>query len=97
MSSLKAFLNQNVKVITSDGRLFLGTLEGFDQTTNVVLSNALERAFYPDEPKRDLELGAFIIRGDNVVCLGPYDEDEENNIDYSTVFADKLKSTKNAL
>ncbi len=86
-----------MKVITTDGRLFIGTLEGYDQTINLVLSATIERLFHPDEPKTDISLGALCLRGDQVVCVGLVDEEAETIVDYSKVFAEKLKSTKNPL
>ncbi|ODV84581.1 hypothetical protein CANARDRAFT_223461 [[Candida] arabinofermentans NRRL YB-2248] len=97
MSSLQPFLEHKVKVITTDGQLFIGILEGYDKTINLVLSSTIERIFSIDEPKNDIELGTYLIRGDQVVCVGLVEEEIENEIDYSDVFAAKLKGTKNPL
>ncbi|GME67616.1 unnamed protein product [[Candida] boidinii] len=97
MSSLKEFLYQKVKVITGDGRLFIGKLEGFDQSINLILSSTIERIFDPVDETLDIELGLYIIRGDSVVCVGSIDEELENEIDWSSVRGAKLKNTKNAL
>ncbi len=44
-SALESFVNRQVCIITSDGRNFVGTLKGFDQTINVILDDTHERVF----------------------------------------------------
>lgn len=97
MSSLKILLEKHVKVITVDGRLLLGTLEGFDNTTNIVLSGTRERIFSLDDQTEEIPLGGCIVRGNEVVCIADYDEDQEASIDYTAIHAAKLKDTKNSL
>lgn len=38
-------MNRQVSIITADGRNFVGTLKGFDQTINVILDDTHERVF----------------------------------------------------
>lgn len=40
---------------------------GFDQTTNIILADSVERIFSPDEPVIEEPLGVEIVRGDNIV------------------------------
>ena len=44
-----------------------GKLMGFDQTTNIILADSIERIFSPDEPVIEEPLGVEIVRGDNIV------------------------------
>lgn len=88
---------ENVKIITVDGRLFLGTLEGFDNNTNLVISSAKERVFFKDRPTEDMEMGLCIVRGNEVVAICDYDEEEEAETDYTKIHAEQLKDTKNSL
>jgi len=44
-SPIDSFIGKNIQVITSDGRVFIGLLEGIDQTLNAILSNCEERIF----------------------------------------------------
>ncbi len=44
-SALESFVNRQVSIITADGRNFVGTLKGFDQTINVILDDTHERVF----------------------------------------------------
>lgn len=39
---------------------------GFDQTTNVILSDAIERIYSMDEGVEEQPLGLYIVRGDNM-------------------------------
>lgn len=44
-SALESFVNRTVSIITADGRNFVGTLKGFDQTINLILDDTHERVF----------------------------------------------------
>lgn len=52
-------------MITNDGRHFLGTLKGFDQSANIILTDSRERMYRPDGVE-DIPAGLQIVRGDNV-------------------------------
>jgi len=43
-----------------------GLLRGFDNLTNVILESAEERVFSEDEGVEVVELGLYIVRGDNL-------------------------------
>ncbi|CAD7705000.1 unnamed protein product [Ostreobium quekettii] len=61
------FLRQAViTVITNDGRVIVGTLRGYDQTTNLILEDCHERVYSTKYGVEQLVLGLYIIRGDNV-------------------------------
>ena len=59
-----------------DGRKIIGMLRSFDQFANVVLEDAVERIVV-DKRFADVPLGLYVIRGENVVLLGPIDYDKE--------------------
>jgi len=44
-STLESYVNRMVSIITTDGRNFVGTLKGFDQTINIILEDTHERVF----------------------------------------------------
>ena len=44
-ATLESYLNRMVSIITADGRNFVGTLKGFDQTVNLILDDTHERVF----------------------------------------------------
>lgn len=45
-----------------------------------------------EEPYQELELGVYMVRGTNVVCIG---EVEDNEIKWLEVVGSRLKGTKN--
>ena len=48
---------------------FQGTLRGFDQTVNIILERSHERVFSSGSGIEQVQLGLYIIRGDNMsVC-----------------------------
>lgn len=88
-------LDHKCLVILRDGRHLVGILRTFDQFSNLVLQETSERRILvvPKENSEsnasddnnticyqtDIQLGLFIVRGDNVVLLGEVDDDEELN------------------
>ncbi|KAL2911790.1 U4/U6-U5 snRNP complex subunit LSM8 [Polyrhizophydium stewartii] len=82
---------QHVQVITSDGRVLLGTLKGLDQTTNLVLAGAKEREFSPLGSK-DIALGLYIVRGDTIAVVGEIDPQLDAQIEWETTGAEPLVS-----
>ncbi|KAK7207710.1 hypothetical protein BZA70DRAFT_22622 [Myxozyma melibiosi] len=93
-SHLQAYVNQTIIVITSDGRLFTGNLQGYDQQTNLILADTKERVITPDEPTEILDLGVYLIRGDSVVLCGLVDVAMDTEIDWDKVRGQKLHTTK---
>ncbi|XP_077266627.1 U6 snRNA-associated Sm-like protein LSm8 isoform X3 [Temnothorax americanus] len=65
-SGLESYVNHTVSIITSDGRNFIGTLKGFDQTINIILDESHERVYSTTQGVEQVVLGLHIIRGDNV-------------------------------
>lgn len=50
----------------NDGRIVVGVLKGFDQAVNLVLEQSHERIFSATEGVTQVEVGLFVVRGDNV-------------------------------
>ena len=42
---LEGMVDKVVQIVTNDGRNIVGTLKGFDQTTNIILDECHERVF----------------------------------------------------
>ncbi|CEP20766.1 U6 snRNA-associated Sm-like protein LSm8 [Cyberlindnera jadinii] len=99
MSSLNSYLNKKVAVLTSDGRFFVGVLEGYDHSTNLILSDTQERVIVPTEEGESIidELGLFVIRGDLVVCVGEIDEALDKSIDWTRVHGSTIQKTKKSI
>lgn len=69
MSLLNDYLEQCVNVITNDGKVIVGMLRGYDSTTNLVLSECHERVFSTTEAVQPIQLGLYLVRGDNVYVI----------------------------
>ncbi|GAA5842602.1 hypothetical protein JCM9279_003633 [Rhodotorula babjevae] len=90
LSALTAYVDKQVLVITQDGRVIVGELKGFDQTTNVILSGSVERVFSADEPVEEVPLGVYIVRGDNITLIGEVDTELDKQVDLATVRAEPI-------
>lgn len=88
---LEPFVDKVIEVITNDGRVIVGLLKGFDQTTNVILDECHERVFSADAGVEQVMLGLYIVRGDNIAVVGEVDEDLDAELDFNTMIAEPLK------
>ena len=88
-------------MITSDARFFEGKLEGHDKSTNIILSNCIERIIYSKddegEENEEISLGVYIMRGNEIVCVGEIDDELYKSINWETLKGHALKTTKNSL
>lgn len=75
-ASLYEQLDKLVLVCLRDGRTFYGWLRSFDQYANLVLDNTVER-LHDGDSYADIQIGIFVIRGENVMLLGEVDEKKE--------------------
>ncbi|XP_012276157.1 U6 snRNA-associated Sm-like protein LSm8 [Orussus abietinus] len=91
-SGLESYVNHTVSIITSDGRNFIGTLKGFDQTINLILDESHERVYSTTQGVEQVVLGLHIIRGDNVAIVGELDDEMDARLDLSTIRADPLSA-----
>eukprot|EP00929_Paragymnodinium_shiwhaense_P117615 TRINITY_DN8844_c0_g2_i2.p2 TRINITY_DN8844_c0_g2~~TRINITY_DN8844_c0_g2_i2.p2 ORF type:complete len:115 (-),score=23.13 TRINITY_DN8844_c0_g2_i2:92-385(-) len=88
---LETLIDQQISVVTNDGRLFVGLLRGFDQTSNVVMSDCQERVFDSDKGVEQVVLGLYVVRGDNIAVVGEVDEEIDSRIDLANIRAAPLK------
>jgi U6 snRNA-associated Sm-like protein LSm8 len=89
---VEKMIDKRVNVITIDGGNFIGTLCSFDQKTNIILQDCVER-MYPSASKEmaEVALGVYFIRGDNVAVIGEIDTQLDESIDYSKIKAAPIK------
>lgn len=59
-----------ISIITNDGRNYIGRMKGSDQCTNVILCDSFERVYSTKAGVEIVELGLYIIRGDNISIIG---------------------------
>ncbi|KAK9199896.1 hypothetical protein WN944_015090 [Citrus x changshan-huyou] len=88
---LESLVEQQISVITNDGRNIVGVLKGFDQATNIILDESHERVYSTKEGVQQLVLGLYIIRGDNISIVGEVDEELDSHLDLSNLRAHPLK------
>ncbi|KAM9668003.1 U6 snRNA-associated Sm-like protein LSm8 [Dama dama] len=89
-STLENYINRTVAVITSDERMSVGTLKGFDQTINLILDESHERVFSSSQGVEQVVLVLYIIRGNNVAVIGEIDEETDSALDLGNIRAEPL-------
>ncbi|KAL7277248.1 hypothetical protein ACG7TL_009101 [Trametes sanguinea] len=55
-----------VLLILQDGRAIVGVMAGYDQKSNVVLSDSKERVYSMDEGVEEIPLGLYLVKGDQM-------------------------------
>ena len=63
-----------VSIVTNDGRHIVGTLRGYDQATNVIVDESVERIYREDAGAETIALGLYVVRGDTIAIIGELDE-----------------------
>ncbi|CCG83080.1 U6 snRNP-associated protein Lsm8 [Taphrina deformans PYCC 5710] len=94
LSLLQPYIDRQVLIITSDGRTLTGRLLGFDQATNIILSEAEERIFVKGENVISEAIGLYLLRGENIAIIGEIDQDIEDKINWENVTGEPIKETK---
>ncbi|KAH9973876.1 Sm-like ribonucleoprotein [Lactifluus volemus] len=90
MSSLQGYVDRRVLLVLQDGRAIIGVLAGYDQKSNVVLSDSKERIYSMDEGVEEIPLGLYLVKGDMIILIGEIDEEHDRTIDLSTIRADPI-------
>lgn len=70
-----------VLLLTQDGRVIVGVLEGYDSNGTIIMSSCVERLFSEDAPVEEVPLGVYVVRGDSMyvqndlrsALIGPID------------------------
>ncbi|CAH1392244.1 unnamed protein product [Nezara viridula] len=91
-SGLESYVNHTVSIVTTDGRNFVGTLKGFDQTINLILDDSHERVYSTTQGVEQVVLGLHIIRGDNVAIVGELDDALDSRLDLNSIRAEPLSA-----
>ncbi|KAF9506392.1 hypothetical protein BS47DRAFT_436226 [Hydnum rufescens UP504] len=94
MSSLAGYVDRQVLLILQDGRTIVGTLAGFDQRSNVILSNSTERVFSPDEGIEEVPLGLYLVKGDMIMLIGELDTEKDAAMDLGSLRAEPIPSIR---
>ncbi|KAH7910267.1 Sm-like ribonucleoprotein [Hygrophoropsis aurantiaca] len=94
MSSLQGYVDRRVLLILQDGRAIAGVLVGFDQKSNVVLSDSIERVYSMEEGVEEIPLGLYLVKGDMIVLIGEIDDAVDTAVDLSTIHAEPLPAIR---
>ncbi|CAD6890890.1 unnamed protein product [Tilletia controversa] len=94
MSGLSTFVTHKVLMITQDGRVIVGRLEGFDNQGSIILSECVERIFSADEGVVEEPLGLYILRGDSIALVGELDAEKDAAVEWNSVQADPMPETR---
>ena len=62
-----------------------GVLAGFDQRSDIVLSNSIERVYSMDEGVEEVPLGLYLVKGDQMYALSLF---------YSSLFCVKMSANR---
>ncbi len=91
---IEKFLNKKILLSTTDGRVLTGTLTGFDQACNLILSKCTERVFSEIDGVEFIDLGLFLIRGENVGVFGEIDQIVESELDFTKIKSEPIKTIR---
>ncbi|KAF7319038.1 U6 snRNA-associated Sm-like protein LSm8 [Mycena chlorophos] len=90
MSSLQGYVDRRVLMMLQDGRVIVGVMAGFDQKSNVVLSDSKERIYSMEEGVEEVPLGLYLVKGDMIVLIGELDEAVDQAVDLTTIRAEPI-------
>ncbi|KAJ7108536.1 hypothetical protein C8R44DRAFT_292503 [Mycena epipterygia] len=90
MSSLQGYVDRRVLLILQDGRVIVGVMVGFDQKSNVVLSDSKERIYSIDVGVEEIPLGLYLVKGDMIVLIGELDDAVDQAVDLGTIHAEPI-------
>ncbi|KAI6019810.1 hypothetical protein F5J12DRAFT_489443 [Pisolithus orientalis] len=90
MSSLQGYIDRRVLLVLQDGRAIVGVLAGFDQKSNIVVSDCRERVYSLDEGVDEIPLGLYLVKGDMIALIGEIDDAIDQAVDPSTIRAEPI-------
>ncbi|PVG03053.1 hypothetical protein CPB86DRAFT_772372 [Serendipita vermifera] len=90
MATLQALVDKRVFMLMQDGRTIMGNLVGWDQRSNVILSDCVERRFSMESGAVDSTLGVYLVKGDQICLVGEVDTAIEEATTWSEIRAEPL-------
>jgi len=88
MATLQVY--ENILLVMQDGRILIGILAGWDQKSNIVLSDCIERRFSMEEGVEETPLGLYLVKGDQICTLGEIDQALDEKTPWSEIRAEPL-------
>lgn len=81
--------------MTTDGKVYVGTLFSSDRVFNIVLTDAFERAPHEDVMyKKTEDKGTLMIIGSQVAIISLIDAEMDKEIDWDRVSAERIPELK---
>ncbi|CAG7854057.1 SubName: Full=Uncharacterized protein {ECO:0000313/EMBL:CCA69581.1} [Serendipita indica DSM 11827] len=77
-----------------DGRVIMGNLVGWDQRSNIVLADCVERRFSQESGATDSALGVYMVKGDQICLVGEVDAAIEEATSWSEIKVDPLPAVR---
>ncbi|OQV13650.1 putative U6 snRNA-associated Sm-like protein LSm8 [Hypsibius exemplaris] len=90
-STLETFFGKKVQIITNDGRTLIGMFQGYDQTINIILTDANERVYSSFQGVQTVPLGVYMVRGDNIAVVCEVNEELDSGLDLDSIKAEPLR------
>ncbi|KNC46254.1 LSM1 protein [Thecamonas trahens ATCC 50062] len=87
-ASLRDELDQRMLVVLRDGKTLEGYLRSYDQFSNLVLEETVERVVVgPD--MATIDVGTFVVRGDTIMLMGKVDGEKLASADAAFTTVDE--------
>ncbi|KAF8348680.1 Sm-like ribonucleoprotein [Amanita rubescens] len=90
MSSLQGYVDRRIFLVLQDGRAIVGKMAGYDQRSNVVISECKERVYSIEEGVEEIPLGLYLVKGDMIILIGEIDDAIDQSVDLSTIRAEPI-------
>ncbi|PWN43719.1 hypothetical protein IE81DRAFT_346319 [Ceraceosorus guamensis] len=88
--AIVGYLQQQVLTLTQDGRIIIGTLQGFDVHGSIILSGSVERIYSMDAGVEVVPLGLYVMKGDAVSVIAEFDAEKDKASDLSEIRAEPI-------
>ncbi|KIM23743.1 hypothetical protein M408DRAFT_332130 [Serendipita vermifera MAFF 305830] len=87
-------MEKRVLLVMQDGRVVMGILVGWDQKSNIILSECIERRFSLESGAVDTSLGVYMVKGDQICLVGELDTGVDDATQWSEIRAEPLPALR---
>lgn len=87
-------MEKRVLLVMQDGRVVMGILVGWDQKSNIILSECIERRFSLESGAVDTSLGVYMVKGDQICLVGEVDTAVDDATQWSEIRAEPLPALR---
>ncbi|KAF8725119.1 hypothetical protein AX14_008321 [Amanita brunnescens Koide BX004] len=90
MASLQGYVDRRIFLVLQDGRAIVGKMAGYDQRSNIVISECKERVYSMEDGVEEIPLGLYLVKGDMIILIGEIDDAIDQSVDLSTIRAEPI-------